>query len=140
MHYIGVISLTSNSATINVTSEPQQATLAIGESKKFEISGDGFYDMLVKLNGISSNKTNMTISYLHEQISQTPPAETNPQPSLPGTGNAVAPATGGEDGADVPETIGKGTGAGKIVIWVVGIIILAVIIVAIVLMSKIKRR
>jgi len=67
-HHIGVVSLTNTTATINVSSRPQQATLAVGESKKFEIYGDNYYDLNVKLNGITNKIANLTISYLHEEI------------------------------------------------------------------------
>ncbi len=134
-HYIGVISLTSSSATINVSSTPQQAILAIGEEKKFEISGDGFYDMLVKLNSISNNKTNMTISYLHEQISQAPPADTNIQTPPSGNGETDAP-TGNEGGA---VTTGKRIGLG-IVAWVLGIAAVIIILIVVIILVKKKRK
>ncbi|HIJ98344.1 TPA: hypothetical protein H1005_00160 [archaeon] len=135
-HYVGVISLTSTSVTINVSSTPQQATLNVGESKKFEISGDDFYDILVKLNSINNNKTSMTISYLHEQISQTPPADVNtPAPSSPGTGEANTP-TGNEGGARTTE----GIGVGKIVAWIFGIVAIIILLIAVIVLVKKKRK
>ena len=68
IHHIGIVELNNVNITINVSSAPQQAILAIGEEKKFEITDDEYYDVLVKLNNISDNKANVTVSYLHEEI------------------------------------------------------------------------
>jgi hypothetical protein len=67
-HYIGVIKLTNKSITINVTSEPQQAVLAVNETKKFELTNDTFYDLLIRLNNITENKANLTIKSIYEKI------------------------------------------------------------------------
>jgi len=67
-HYVGVIDLTSTEVTINVTSEPQQGTLKIGESKKFEVTNDTYYDLKVTLNGINGTKANITIDYVYEEV------------------------------------------------------------------------
>jgi hypothetical protein len=67
-HYIGVIKLTNKSMTINVTSEPQQAILLINQTKKFELTNDTFYDLLIRLNNITENKANLTILKIHEEI------------------------------------------------------------------------
>ncbi len=69
-HYIGVVNITSTSAVINVSSTPQQATLLIGDEKKFDVTDDNYYDILVKLNNITNNKANLTISPIHEEIPQ----------------------------------------------------------------------
>jgi len=67
-HYVGVISLTSSSAIINVSSTPQQATFNIGDEKKFEVTGDTYYDVLVKLNSISNGKANVSINTIYEKM------------------------------------------------------------------------
>ena len=68
-HYVGVKSLTSGSATIEIASNPVELDLSVGEETKRDFDGDGYYDVYVKLNGISDNKADLTITYLHEQIS-----------------------------------------------------------------------
>ena len=70
IHYLEIIELTNTSIVINISSTPQQATLQIGEEEKFEITDDNYYDILVKLNGIDNNLANLTISYIHEEISK----------------------------------------------------------------------
>ncbi|NHJ31894.1 MAG: hypothetical protein FK732_03435, partial [Asgard group archaeon] len=42
-HYVGVVSLTSSTATINVSSDPQQAVFSVGQEKKFDVTSDGWY-------------------------------------------------------------------------------------------------
>jgi hypothetical protein len=69
-HYVGVINVSSDRAIINVSSTPQSATLNVGETKKFEVNTDGYYDISVKLNSISTTgpKANLSIMYLHEKM------------------------------------------------------------------------
>lgn len=67
-HFVGVISLTNNTVTINVSSTPQQAILNIGESKEFDVNEDGYYDLLIKLNIIAENKANLELNYIPKNI------------------------------------------------------------------------
>jgi hypothetical protein len=67
-HEAGIIDLTTATATINVSSIPQTAVLTIGEEKKFEINGDDYYDLFIKLNSIANSKANLTIKSIHEII------------------------------------------------------------------------
>jgi len=60
-HYVGVISLTDTTATINVSSEPQQAIFSVGDEIKFEVTGDNIYDILVRLNSVNSTSANITM-------------------------------------------------------------------------------
>ncbi len=122
IHYMGVISLTATSATINVSSTSQQATLSIGESKKFEISGDGFYDTLVKLEGIKNNKANMTLSYIHEQVPQTPVNDTATTPPPANNAGETTPPPAGETGTK-----------SRAWIWITALIIVLVIIAAVII-------
>jgi len=69
-HHVGVLSLTSTTATIEVASTPQEVTMEIGEERKFEVTGDDYYDIYVKLNSIESNMADITIKYINELISE----------------------------------------------------------------------
>jgi len=69
-HYIGLVDLTSTTATINISSTPQQATLNIGDEKKFDVNEDNYYDLSVKLNAIENNKANLTIQSIYELIEE----------------------------------------------------------------------
>ncbi len=65
-HYVGVISLNKTSAIINVSSDPQQETFDINDEKKFEVTGDNYYDINVKLNSINESIANVTAQAIHE--------------------------------------------------------------------------
>ena len=67
-HYVGVIGITETTATIEVGSSPQRATLSIGEMKKFEVTDDNYYDIYVQLNRIESGKADLTIKSIYEEI------------------------------------------------------------------------
>jgi len=69
-HYVGVTELTATTATINVSSDPQEATLIVGDERMFEVSGDDYYDILVKLNSIESSKANITVQSIHELVTE----------------------------------------------------------------------
>jgi len=69
-HHVGVTGLTATAATINISSDPQQAVLSIGDERKFEVSGDNYYDIFVKLNSIENNKADVTIKSINELISE----------------------------------------------------------------------
>jgi len=60
-HYVGVISVGSRTATINISSTPQQAVLDIGETKKFDVDSDNNYELSVTLLGISSSRASLLI-------------------------------------------------------------------------------
>jgi parallel beta-helix repeat protein len=76
-HYVGVIELTSTTATVNVSSIPQQTVFNIGDEKKFEVTNDSYYDIKVLLNSISNDKANFTITRIHEEMPVALEADTN---------------------------------------------------------------
>ena len=123
-HSIGVTKVTSTTATVEVASTPQTATLNIGESKKFDVSGDGFYDIKVTLNSIAGTKADVTMSYVQEEI---PAGELQASPD-----EAVAGVTGeGEEAGTASAT------SLTWLWWVLGII--AVVVVAYLIMRKMKK-
>jgi len=67
-HYVGVVSLTQTKATINITSDPVQVTLGVGEDAKVDVTDDGFYDIYVILNSIADNKADVTIKSIYEEV------------------------------------------------------------------------
>jgi hypothetical protein len=86
-HYVGVKSISGTTATVEVTSTPQTAILAAGESKKFELTNDTYYDLYVKNNGVSGGKANITIKAIHEAVQAAPAPALTPTPTTP----ALAP-------------------------------------------------
>ena len=68
IHYAGVVGLTSTKATINVSSISQQNIMSIGEEWRVEVTGDNYYDLLIKLDDIISGKADVTINSIYELI------------------------------------------------------------------------
>ena len=73
IHTLKLVDISQTNTHISISSEIQEATLEIGEEKKFELSGDTYYDLLVKLNSISAAensylKANFTLQTILEKI------------------------------------------------------------------------
>jgi hypothetical protein len=69
-HYVGVVDLTETSAVINISSDPIQVTLNMGEDAKVDTTNDDYYDVYIKLNDIINNKADLTVKLIHEAISE----------------------------------------------------------------------
>jgi surface protein len=95
-HSVGITYLTSNTATIGISSTPQEKTLNVGEEWKVEVNGDAFYDFYIKLNSIINNKANLTIKTINE-----------PTLNLETTGNVIS------SGNENANTVGKQTTSNK---------------------------
>ena len=65
---MGVLELTDTTAKIEVSSTPQEATLSVGDTRKFDVSEDGYYDLVVTLNSILGGKADLTIKSISELI------------------------------------------------------------------------
>ncbi len=68
-HFVRVVSLGKDSAIIGVSSKLQRETFSVGEEKKFDVNGDDWYDLSIKLNSISGLKADLTIKSIRERIS-----------------------------------------------------------------------
>ena len=123
-HTLKLVSLTNTTAVINVSSKTQQATLAVGDTRKFELTNDSFYDLSATLNSIENKKANFTILSIHEEI----------------TSESIADEGGKEKTAAETEqeekTAEKGAKLWKILIGVLAVIFLVIISVVV----YIKRR
>ena len=67
-HEVKVANVTSDKVLINVSSKTIQATLLIKEEKRFDLTNDNYYDLLVKMNNITENKANLTIKSIYEEV------------------------------------------------------------------------
>ncbi len=68
-HVLRVNSVLSSEISITVSSESQNAILKIGEEKKFELTGDEFYDFYVRLDNISGIRAEIFVQEISERIS-----------------------------------------------------------------------
>ncbi|MBN2094797.1 MAG: S-layer family protein [Candidatus Aenigmarchaeota archaeon] len=66
VHYVGVVNTTTEMAILNVSSDPIQVILPIGDDAKIDLDGDYYYDLYIKLNGIEATTTNITLKEIHE--------------------------------------------------------------------------
>jgi hypothetical protein len=67
-HYVGVISFNLTKAVINVSSKPQQIVLGVGESAKFNLDSNEYYDLKVEVNNITANKVKISLIAINEKI------------------------------------------------------------------------
>lgn len=120
-HYVGVSSVTSSGATIEVSSTPQTATLNIGETKKFDLASDGFYDLSVTLNSIKSGKADLTVKAISEKVpaapATSPPAETTPE-------------------VQTAPIVGEGSSA---LGWIIAVVVIIALVVVGIIIAKKKR-
>jgi len=111
-HYIGIRELTETSATIELTSDPVQVKLDIGQDAKVDLNDDNFYDIHVKLNGILGGIADLTLIYLHEEIPE---------------GAGAVSTTGEEVTTGEEEEISEG-GASLTWLWIlIGVVLLVII-------------
>lgn len=68
-HKIKVNSVGTNFVNLIIQSNPIKVNLKVGEEKKFDLDNDGFYDLQVKLKGISNSIPEIYIKEIHESIS-----------------------------------------------------------------------
>ncbi len=120
-HHVGVLSLTATNAKIQIASTPQEATLNIGETKKFEVTGDGFYDIQVTLNSITEGKATIKVASIFETI---PKAE-----SSPGASNV---AESPPEEAPSEQTAETNIKENKSVLWIWIAVIVALVVIIIV--------
>lgn len=117
-HYVGLVGLDANSATINISSDySQQLIFNVGDEKMFDVNYDGYYDIRVVLNRVIGNKANITVQKVYEKVLAVP------SPVIPSPG--VSPSTPDEnsDGL-VNESTGKGS-----VGWVIAIVVLILLLI-----------
>ena len=85
-HLFEVENITNTFAKIKISSKTQEAVLSAGEEEKFELSGDNYYDLLVKLNSIDTtlgNRANFTLQTIQEKIPVSePPQKQEEQPQI----------------------------------------------------------
>jgi len=130
-HYLGITKIENNQATINVSSTPQSTTLGVGQNAKFEITGDNYYDLKVTLNGINSNKANLTIAPINELVTQTTNAA--------GQNRTVTPLVNSNTAGNTPPTLPPTPQKNRAVYVIVGILVFVIIIILIIFVLKNKK-
>jgi len=111
-HTIIVSSITENSATIVISSDPITVTIDVEETKKVDVDGDGTYDISITLDSIVDGKASFTVI---KTVGEVPEGE--------------GPISGGP-------ASGEESGAGTWWIWT----IIAVIIIAVIIFFVMKKK
>jgi len=131
-HFVGVITLGLSNAVIEVTSTPQQATLKVGENKKFDVDDNGYYDLIVKLNSILTNKASISIESINEKIPEVPLLAGTPEEK---------PVQEAPQGNVVPEQVKADSSLNQNKnTWIIGIIIVLALITVIVYYLIARKR
>ncbi len=67
-HTITATKVLTNNATLQIKSDPIDATMNIGETKKIDMDLDGVYDLLIILNKILNNRADVTVQTINEEV------------------------------------------------------------------------
>jgi hypothetical protein len=117
-HSIFVQRIVGDTLTLKIASDPQIATFKAGDEKKFEVTGDNYYDLYIKLNSLKVGLANLTIRTINEIM-----PGTNALTNVTAPNASVPPATPTPEGAE---------GSAINVKTIVGIVLAVVIIVGVV--------
>ena len=67
-HKLKITSITSEAITIEVSSNPIKVLILIGETKFFDLDGDGWYDVSIYLNKINAGRANLGIELFAKKL------------------------------------------------------------------------
>ena len=68
-HSITVTGVDNKSANLTIASRPINVSLIIGDTRKFNLTSPDYYDLYIKLNNITNQTVNLTVSIIKEPIS-----------------------------------------------------------------------
>ncbi len=132
IHYISVDNIEANSVTITIYSLPMRITLFLGEPKKVDIDGDGYYDLLLRFEALRSTSADILVQRIFESVSG--PAYVPPQPPQPEQPKEQVPPAPPEK---VPEAQ---AGANTLLIVVIVLAVLIVLIILSIILIKLKAK
>lgn len=69
VHHVGVKSISDGVASVEIASTPVSYDFEVGDERKFDLNGDGIYDLYVKLNSIDGGVANLFIKFIDEEDS-----------------------------------------------------------------------
>jgi len=67
-HYVGVEGVSENFVDLIIESDPIELTLGVGEDEKVDVEGDGFYDLYIYINSLSSEEVDIILLSISEEI------------------------------------------------------------------------
>jgi hypothetical protein len=124
-----VLSVGAGYAVIQISSDPQDVKVLVGETKQVDVDGDGIMDIAVTLSSITSGKANVKIVDL---TWTTPPAAEMPPAATPGAQPGVPPT--GQPGTQ------PGTQPAADYTLITAIVVILIVVVALGYMAKKKKK
>ena len=67
-HTVTINKVTPINVELTVQSDPVKLNLSVGESEKLSLEAPGYYDILIRLEGIESLRANLTVMSIYEEI------------------------------------------------------------------------
>ncbi len=67
-HFINILQVTPENARIEINSSLFNFILGVNESRKFNLTSYGYYDLFVRINKIINSKADLSIMEIHETI------------------------------------------------------------------------
>jgi hypothetical protein len=136
-HSVKVTNVSSDSVSIEVSSQTQTATLVLGQEKKFDVDSDGFYDISVKLQELFSSKAKIIVRKSSGEVPSEPPADTEDT----GGKEQEPEETGDEGGEEITEQDVVEETRSLWWLWVIlGVVILGFAVFLVVINTKKKKR
>ena len=68
VHNLKVNKILNGKVNATVSSEPINFEISVGESKKFDVNGDGSYDLLVLLKEIRASRASFVLTTINEEV------------------------------------------------------------------------
>ena len=120
-HTFILLAIKGNNVTVQLSSTIQKASLLVGESKKFDLTADNIYDILVTVNSAANSTASITLKAISESMT-----------GAAGTGTTAGTGAGetgvGTGAGETGETAVTASNLGMIIWWIIGIIILGALI------------
>jgi LPXTG-motif cell wall-anchored protein len=126
-HSLTVKEIYSNSVEIEVESTPQTAILNLGETKKFELTGDNYYDLKVTLESLTFSRADITVQSISELITEEEASEEEDVSE-----DTETPEETGEEETTTPETEDESNS----LFWIILIVLIIVGIIGFVFWKK----
>src|SRR3989344_3264934 len=124
-HSITINNIGGNYITFTLASTPQEITMYTGEEKKFELTGDTYYDLRIKLNSIESSQADLEVQSIQELM---------PKTEIPQSEEVIE-----EEGVTGELTVEEGFEKIKNKAWILIIVAILIIIAVIYFLSR-KRK
>ena len=120
-HSLVVNQIANQSVKFTLKSNPVVFILGVGESKKFNLDFDNYYDLYVKLNSITKSNINVTVKHINEEIIPATPA-------TPDSATGAAVIEQANETKKIAESIQTGIKTQNILGWMIFIVILVAIV------------